>query len=490
MQLTSRGRTQLALQTHNTHPAVHRVPRVCFKRLALPLLLSLGSGTRHPSLTTICSAMAPVVTEAQVAQAVRVIVASADINLLTERQVRRQLANQEGMGEDVVTKFGACITSTIEQVLEELAPPEEEEEEEPVPEAEAPKKRKQPKKETKGQKLTPVQSGGEDLVLALAGSKIKVTVGTYQNKLRCDLREFYVKDGQELPGSKGISLSVSEWMILATHLSQLQQALAAQDVSQPQVQLSELRRAYVSSFGGRVSVHIREFYKKDEQLLPGTKGVSLQPDVFSALVEHAAAIHARLSQLGGPMAPLSASGPPPATSHEATTPAVGSATLPSHRAASGGAAARSSAGSATGSDNKAATGEDFIDLGADKRVTMSKFSGRLQVDLREFYQKDGASLPGKKGISLKVAEWSTLVAALPQIDAAVQAKDMQYSLQLTPMRKVIIGEFKGRMNVSVREFYEKNGQLQHGAKGLSMTTEQWTRLSRGAEAFSANLPAA
>ena len=41
--------------------------------------------------------------------------------------------------------------------------------------------------------------------------------------------------------------------------------------------------------------------------------------------------------------------------------------------------------------------------------------------MREFYEKDGAQLPGKKGISLTVEQWRALVANVSALDDEVKA---------------------------------------------------------------------
>ena len=42
------------------------------------------------------------------------------------------------------------------------------------------------------------------------------------------------------------------------------------------------------------------------------------------------------------------------------------------------------------------------------------------MDIREYYEKDGELLPGKKGIALDLPQWDRLVAAVPDISAAVK----------------------------------------------------------------------
>lgn len=54
-------------------------------------------------------------------------------------------------------------------------------------------------------------------------------------------------------------------------------------------------------------------------------------------------------------------------------------------------------------------------------------------------------------------------------------------------RKASISEFKGKLMVSIREFYEKDGQTLPGSKGISLPPEQWRKLSAGLGALNAAL---
>lgn len=42
------------------------------------------------------------------------------------------------------------------------------------------------------------------------------------------------------------------------------------------------------------------------------------------------------------------------------------------------------------------------------------------MDIREYYEKGGELLPGKKGIALDLTQWNRLVFAVPDINAAVK----------------------------------------------------------------------
>ncbi|QGI64413.1 hypothetical protein CEK26_008367 [Fusarium fujikuroi] len=59
-----------------------------------------------------------------------------------------------------------------------------------------------------------------------------------------------------------------------------------------------------------------------------------------------------------------------------------------------------------------------------RRVGVSDFSKKTFVNIREFYDKDGKSLPGKKGISLSIEQYNAFLKAVPQINAVLRAKGL------------------------------------------------------------------
>lgn len=77
--------------------------------------------------------------------------------------------------------------------------------------------------------------------------------------------------------------------------------------------------------------------------------------------------------------------------------------------------------SSSSSRRKNESGETYFELERNKRVTVRHFRGTLYVDIREFYEKDGKSLPGKKGIALTASMWNKLKSLKDDVDEEIKA---------------------------------------------------------------------
>ncbi|KAM7352390.1 single stranded-binding protein c31A [Cochliomyia hominivorax] len=55
-----------------------------------------------------------------------------------------------------------------------------------------------------------------------------------------------------------------------------------------------------------------------------------------------------------------------------------------------------------------------------RQVRINEFRGRKLIDIREYYEKNGEILPGKKGISLSVEQWKKLLKVADEINRAIE----------------------------------------------------------------------
>ncbi|CAM0945681.1 unnamed protein product [Alopecurus aequalis] len=59
-------------------------------------------------------------------------------------------------------------------------------------------------------------------------------------------------------------------------------------------------------------------------------------------------------------------------------------------------------------------------ISKNKKVSVRSWNGKVMVDIREFYDKDGKDLPSRKGISLSMDQWKILRDNVKAIDEAIK----------------------------------------------------------------------
>ncbi|KAI3967823.1 hypothetical protein MKW92_025622, partial [Papaver armeniacum] len=76
----------------------------------------------------------------------------------------------------------------------------------------------------KNPKKAPTPDDSDSIVVCEISKSRRVSVRNWQGKVVVDIREFYVKHGQEFLGKKGISLSMDQWNILWNHVEEIDKA--------------------------------------------------------------------------------------------------------------------------------------------------------------------------------------------------------------------------------------------------------------------------
>jgi len=132
------------------------------------------------------------------------------------------------------------------------------------------------------------------------------------------------------------------------------------------------------------------------------------------------------------------------------------------------------------------SGESFVELGSNKRITICSWKGTNLVDVREFYEKGVKMFPGKKGISLKAEDQYLALKNLVvegSVDAAIEkvtnfgVKEINYDLS-SDIKKLSVRCYRGSCYVNIREYYfnKSTGEMAPGAKGIALNEDQYSAL--------------
>ncbi len=393
----------------------------------------------------------------------RKLLPTIDLETTTQRTVQQQLEEELDMPLD---EYKSIIKAEVEAFLLGIDPEEAEAAQANSPYTEPPAKKARQEFAAAGgagpsnpsASNAALTTGPGDFLFSAPLSKMRFAgIRTFKNRGMVDIREFYDKEGVMCPGAKGLALSPDQWYTITTGMNSINDALARTDESFF-IDLGSNKRASISALGGKILVSLREHYEKDGKMLPGKKGISLPPDQWMKLC----AVH---EELTGKLATL----PGGALSR---SPAPKAATKP----AGGGSGPSSGAGAPLGERKGNADATVSIILAPMRRAEVTRFKGKPVVDIREFYEKDGALAHTKKGLQMDSAQFQVLKEGASELSAALQAQNTEFELLLSPKRKATISSFKGRYSVDIREYFDKDGVLAPTQKGLSLNNEQWGKL--------------
>ncbi|KAK0586295.1 hypothetical protein LWI29_004434 [Acer saccharum] len=149
-------------------------------------------------------------TKAKIEEAVREILGKSDMSETTEYQIRKQASDKLGLDLSQ-SEYKAFVRHIVNSFLEEQEDKSKEQQEEEEVEEEG-------------------NGNGEyddegNLIVCKLSDKRRVTIQDFRGKTLISIREYYRKDGKELPSSKGISLTEDQWSIFKTHVPDIEKAV-------------------------------------------------------------------------------------------------------------------------------------------------------------------------------------------------------------------------------------------------------------------------
>ncbi|CAN0840927.1 RNA polymerase II transcriptional coactivator KELP [Linum grandiflorum] len=158
-------------------------------------------------------------TKIDIEKSVRKIIEESDMTSTTESQIRKRASQELGLDLNK-PEFKAYVRHVVNKFLQEASQKEQEKADAEAEEAE----------EADGGEGQ--QSGGGmeydddgDLIICRLTSKRRVTIQNFKGRNLVSIREFYSKDGKELPTSKGISLTDQQWAVLRKNMDAVDQAV-------------------------------------------------------------------------------------------------------------------------------------------------------------------------------------------------------------------------------------------------------------------------
>ncbi|KAJ4905854.1 RNA polymerase II transcriptional coactivator KELP [Raphanus sativus] len=148
----------------------------------------------------------------KIEKTVREILNESDMTEMTEFKVRN-LAS-ERLGIDLSDKsHKAFVRGIVKSFLDEVESKQQQDKDEQEEEEE---------QRAKGDKE--LDDDG-DLIICRLSDKRRVTIQEFRGKALVSIREYYKKDGKELPSSKGISLTDEQWSTFKKNIPAIENAV-------------------------------------------------------------------------------------------------------------------------------------------------------------------------------------------------------------------------------------------------------------------------
>ncbi|MFS8029829.1 putative transcription factor ssDNA-binding-TF family [Helianthus anomalus] len=164
----------------------------------------------------------------EIEEAVLQVLNNSDMDSTTEYQVRKLASEQIGidLSEPSRKKLVRSIVQTYLEEQQAKAEAEEKVTEEGEPVEDEEEDSEDDKKKRKGDKEYDDEG---DLIVCRLSDKRRVTLTEFRGKSLVSIREYYKRDGKELPSSKGISLTAEQWSVFSKNVPAIEKAIKKLD---------------------------------------------------------------------------------------------------------------------------------------------------------------------------------------------------------------------------------------------------------------------
>lgn len=163
-------------------------------------------------------------TKQKISDTVIAILKEADMEEMTEYKVRKQASEKLALdlSEPERKKF---VRTVVESYLQDQQQPEPGEAEN-AKQVEEQEEEEEEEEKNQGKRLHAKEYDDDgDLIICQLSSRRKVTIQDFRGKTLVSIREYYSKDGKELPSSKGISLTADQWSSFSKNVPAIEKAI-------------------------------------------------------------------------------------------------------------------------------------------------------------------------------------------------------------------------------------------------------------------------
>ncbi|XP_031280930.1 RNA polymerase II transcriptional coactivator KELP [Pistacia vera] len=149
----------------------------------------------------------------KIEETVRKILERSDMSETTEYQIRKQAS--EKMGLDLSQpEYKAFVRNVVNSFLEEQEEKSRKDQDQDHEEEEQEAKNLDEEYDDEG-----------NLIVCKLSDKRRVTIQDFRGKTLVSIREYYKKDGKELPTAKGMSLTEEQWSVFKKNVPAIEKAV-------------------------------------------------------------------------------------------------------------------------------------------------------------------------------------------------------------------------------------------------------------------------